>query len=108
MAHLSSALQCQSPPDIGHWASGLESFDVRLLRESQTIDRGNGALVFGSPLLALTYLARELAKSGQPLLAAVEIVTTGTLTDALPVAAGETWSSDYSTLGTRPLTIHFG
>ncbi len=93
--------------DSGHWASALESFDVRLIRESQTIDRGNGALVLGSPLRALAYLAGELAKSGQPVLAAGEIVTTGTLTDAWPVAAGEKWSSDYSTLGTRPLTIHF-
>lgn len=93
--------------DIGHWASALESFDVRLIRASQTIDRGNGAFVLGSPLLSLAYLASEFAKPGQPLLAAGEIVSTGTLTDAWPVVAGETWSSDYSTLGTRPLTIQF-
>ena len=92
---------------ISRWAAALESFEARLVREPQTIDQGRGALVLGSPLLALAYLARELAKSDQPLLGAGEIVTTGTLTDAWPVVAGETWSSDYSMLGTRPLTIHF-
>ena len=33
-----------------------------------------------------------------PPLAAGELVTTGTVTDAWPVAPGDTWSSDYGAL----------
>ena len=42
-----------------------------------------------------------------PPLAAGEIVTTGTLTDAWPVAPGEIWASDYGTLGLEGLTVTF-
>jgi 2-keto-4-pentenoate hydratase len=36
-----------------------------------------------------------------------EIVTTGTLTDAYPVKAGETWSTALDGLPLRGLEIHF-
>jgi 2-keto-4-pentenoate hydratase len=64
--------------------------------------------VLGSPALALAHLVR--VTSEQPLapkLVAGEIVTTGTITDAWPVAPGETWSSDYGTLGLNGLTLKF-
>ena len=32
-------------------------------------------------------------------------MTTGTITDAWPVARGETWTSDYGTLPVRRLTL---
>ncbi len=34
-------------------------------------------------------------------------MTTGTITDAWPVAPGETWSSDYGTLGIDGLILSF-
>ena len=72
------------------------------------IDRGVGANVLDSPALALGYLARVLSEQPQaPKLAAGEIVTTGTITDAWPVEAGETWTSDYGTLGLKGLTLTF-
>lgn len=93
--------------DSGRWATALSDFGATLIRGSAEIDHGGGALVLGSPLLALAHLARELAVSGQAPLAAGEIITTGTLTDAWPVMVGESWRADYSTLGTRPLSIQF-
>ena len=42
-----------------------------------------------------------------PPLAPGEIVTTGTITDAWPVAPGETWASDYGTLGIGGVTLSF-
>ena len=64
------------------------------------IDRGVGANVLKSPALALAHLARVLTDLPQfPPLTEGEIVTTGTITDAWPVAPGETWSSDYGALG---------
>jgi len=75
----------------------------------------HGALAIGAPVavtdanrLALAHLARLLADQPKsPRLAAGEIVTTGTLTDAWPVAAGEVWLSDYGTLGLKGLTLRF-
>jgi len=72
------------------------------------IDRGAGANVLDSPALALAHLARLLANQPlSPKLAAGEIVTTGTITDAWPVAAGEVWTSDYGTLGISGLDLSF-
>jgi 2-oxo-3-hexenedioate decarboxylase len=43
-----------------------------------------------------------------PPLAAGEIVTTGTLTRAFPVRAGETWSSDVTGIPLSGIHSHFG
>ncbi len=54
------------------------------------------------------HLTRVLA--GQPEYAPLsvgEIVTTGTLTDAWPIASGEHWQSDYGPLGIDGLTAAF-
>ncbi len=89
-------------------AAALPIFAVTLSRGDQVIDRGVGANVLDSPALALAHLARLLAEQPQaPKLAAGEIVTTGTITDAWPVAPGETWSSDYGMLGLDGLTLRF-
>ena len=70
-------------------AAALPAFEVTLSRGDAVIDRGVGSNVLDSPALALAHLARLLADQPQaPKLAAGEIVTTGTITDAWPVAAG--------------------
>jgi 2-oxo-3-hexenedioate decarboxylase len=89
-------------------AAALPTCTVTLSRGGKVIDRGVGANVLDSPALALGHLARLLAgQPDQPPLAAGEIVTTGTITDAWPVAAGEIWSSDYGALGLSGLTLQF-
>ena len=89
-------------------ATMLPACPVTLSRGRAVIDRGVGANVLDSPVLALTHLARLLASQPQfPPLAAGEIVTTGTITDAWPVAPGETWSSSYGVLGIEGLTLSF-
>jgi 2-keto-4-pentenoate hydratase len=89
-------------------ADMLPTFALTLSRGDTVIDRGVGANVLKSPALALAHLARVLAAQPQfPPLAAGEIVTTGTITDAWPVAPGETWSSDYGALGLEGLTLTF-
>jgi 2-oxo-3-hexenedioate decarboxylase len=89
-------------------AAALPTFDLTLSRSDTVIDQGVGANVLGSPALALAHLARLLAVQPQaPQLAAGEIITTGTITDAWPVAAGEIWSSDYGTLGLDGLSVRF-
>ncbi|GAB4372901.1 MAG: fumarylacetoacetate hydrolase family protein [Kiloniellaceae bacterium] len=89
-------------------AERLPAFTATLSKGDSVVDRGTGANVLDSPALALATLARVLAGQPQmPPLAAGELVTTGTLTDAWPVAAGETWSSDYGDLGLAGLTLRF-
>jgi len=89
-------------------ADALPTFTLRLRESGKLIDTGIGANVLGSPAQALAHLVRVLATQPRsPPLAAGEIVTTGTLTDAWPVKAGETWTSDYGALGLSGLTLTF-
>ncbi|MGH8764355.1 MAG: 2-keto-4-pentenoate hydratase, partial [Burkholderiales bacterium] len=64
--------------------------------------------VLGSPLLALSFLIELLSgqKDSAPL-AAGEIISTGTITDAHPVAPGERWNTDLHGFATRNLEIVF-
>jgi 2-keto-4-pentenoate hydratase len=56
----------------------------------------------------LAHLTRVLANQPDYApLSAGEIVTTGTLTDAWPIASGERWQSDYGSLGLDGLTADF-
>jgi 2-oxo-3-hexenedioate decarboxylase len=88
------------------YASTLPSFELTLRRGAEVMDRGVGESVLGSPALALAHLVRVLnGQPSMPALAAGEVVTTGTVTDAWPVAAGDTWSSDYGTLGLPGLVL---
>ena len=86
--------------------AALPQFKVSLRRNGAVVDSGVGANVLDSPAHALLHLRDVLAS--QPAfapLAAGEIVTTGTLTDAWPVAPGEVWTSDYGALPVRGLAL---
>ena len=72
------------------WARELSRFAIDLFRNGALVDHGVAANVLDGPLFALRHLAAALAHDRlSPPLAAGEIVTTGTLTRAFPVAAGE-------------------
>jgi len=79
----------------------LPALEAKLFKGDRQVDRGVGANVLGSPLLALGFLV-ELLKDD---LAAGEIITTGVLTDAHPVSVGETWRTEVA--GFRGLTLTF-
>ena len=87
-------------------AALLPAFHATLRRDGAVVDRGVGANVLDGPAHALAHLRDLLASQPRfPALAAGEIVTTGTLTDAWPVARGEVWRSDYGELPMRGLTL---
>ena len=92
------------PPDA---RAALARVEVRLFRGGELVDRGVGENVLGSPIAAFEHLVRILAKQGARALSAGEIVTTGVITDAHPVAPGETWSTQLSGAGLPGLTIEF-
>jgi len=95
--------------EIPALAAQLRDCRVTLSRNGTVADRGVGANALGHPLSALAHLAEVLSRQPQfELLAAGEIITTGTLTAALPIAPGEVWSSRYEGLpGVEGLTLTF-
>ncbi len=89
-------------------AGRLERFTCTLLREGEVVSSGGGDVVLGSPLNALGHLIEVLASLPEhPALEAGEIVTTGTLTAAMPVKAGETWSTRIEALEVEDLRVVF-
>jgi 2-oxo-3-hexenedioate decarboxylase len=94
--------------EIAALVTQLRDCQVILRRDGTIMDRGVGANALGHPALALAFLGGILARQPQfdPLTAG-ELVTTGTLTAALPVAPGETWNTDYGDLPISGLAVRF-
>jgi 2-oxo-3-hexenedioate decarboxylase len=89
-------------------ATSLPAVELALWKGENLVDRGSGSNVLGSPLVALGHLVALLrAQPGAPPLAAGEIVTTGTLTDAHPVAPDETWRTEISGVALSGLKVRF-
>lgn len=92
-------------PDL---VAQLPALKVTLHRGDKVIDRGLGANVLDSPLNALAFLAELLDRHPDaPPLETGEIVSTGTLTDAHPVAPGETWRTTFEGLPLEGLEVTF-
>ena len=72
----------------------LAQFKVRLLRNDVVVAEGAGKNSLKSPALCLGELASAIARRmpDEPL-AAGELVSSGTLTESQPIAAGETWTA---------------
>ncbi len=86
----------------------LRRFTIALSKNGELQARGGGANVLDSPLLAFAHLQSVLKE--QPQFEAVqagELVTTGTLTAALPIQPGDTWSTEFAGLGLDGLQITF-
>jgi 2-keto-4-pentenoate hydratase len=72
----------------------LESFEVLLSRDGTQVARGNGRHVLGSPLLALSHLAKLLDEGSEDIqIRPDEMITTGTITLAQAMHPGERWST---------------
>lgn len=96
--HAAVFLGPRHPIESG-WQQVLESFRVNLLRNGVRVAEGSGANVLGSPFLAVRDLVNNLGvDEARPPLQAGEFVSTGTLTDAMPAFAGETWETVLSGL----------
>ena len=88
-------------------ADALLSFTLDLTSEN-VHRQGRAANVLGGPIKALRYLVNELDRSHEgERLRPGEIVTTGTLTEAMPVAAGQTWSTALSGIPLPGLRLSF-
>src|SRR5690625_274587 len=85
----------------------LKNFKLGLYCNSTLAVTGTGADVLGNPLKAVQHLVQVLAEQQVEPLGANEIITTGTVTLAQPVTAGQTWSItlDGLPLSTFALTL---
>jgi 2-oxo-3-hexenedioate decarboxylase len=94
--------------DLGVLAVAMRDCRVTLLRDGETMDAGTGANALGHPAAPLAFLADILAEQPEAdPLAAGEVISTGALTSAMPVAAGETWVTEVDGLPLPPLTLTF-
>ncbi len=91
-----------------YWERTLSSFEIDLKRNGVIADHGQSMNVLGGPVSALRHLVNILAGDQvNPPLAVGEIVTTCTLTRALPVSAGETWTTELAGVALDGLCVQF-
>ena len=90
------------------WGERLRSFTLTLRKRGVAVAEGAGANVLGGPIQALRFLVEEIARYpvNAPI-AAGEIVTTGTLTDAQPVAPGDEWSTELRGIPIAGISLAF-
>ncbi len=81
-------------PRTAEWQRTLSAFTIDLNCNDQLIDRGHAGNVLDGPLSALRHLVGLLANDPvNPPLAAGDIISTGTLTKAMPIVSGEVWTA---------------
>lgn len=86
----------------------LSSFSLSLSCDGVVRDTGRGANVLGSPLGAIAQLLAVLGDAPQsPPLRAGELVTTGTVTGAHGLRAGEVWQTNIEGIALPGLHVEF-
>jgi 2-oxo-3-hexenedioate decarboxylase len=94
--------------DAGAWLRALTSFEVELFCDGKLMDKGHALNVLEGPLSTIRYLMDLLARDGDnPPLTAGEIISTGTLTRALPVKPGETWTTKLKGIALEGASLRF-
>ena len=93
------------PADIARLTTELAEFTVRLLKNNELVEEGAGKNALKSPALCVGELFEALARRGGETLQAGDLVSTGTLTTSLPIAAGDTWIASLSGLAPSALTL---
>jgi 2-keto-4-pentenoate hydratase len=95
-------------PRRTEWQRTLSAFEIDLDCGGRRVDRGQGENVLGGPLSPLRHLVGLLASDPvNPPLTAGEIVSTGTLTKAMPVAPGETWAAIPTAIALDAIQLRF-
>ncbi len=89
-------------------AEQLPRLVLRLSRNGEVLDEGSGKNALRNPALCVGELASAIARQpGAEPLEAGEIISTGTLTNPHPVAAGEVWRADVEGIDVPPLKLEF-
>ena len=86
----------------------LSRFTVRLSRDGEVVGEGSGRNSLRSPALCLGELQAATARQrGATPLAAGDLVSSGTLTESLPIAAPQRWRVEVDGIDLSPLTLNF-
>ena len=93
------------PENIAQLVTELSEFTVRLLRNNELVEEGAAKNVLKSPALCVGELSEALKRRGEETLQAGDVITTGTLTTSLPMAAGDTWIAALSGIPPSALTL---
>ena len=95
------------PEIIAALVDQLGSFTVSLLKNGHVAAEGSGRNALRSPARCLGELASAIARhpTAEPL-AAGELISSGTLAEAQPIAAGETWTAIVTGLELPAVTVH--
>jgi 2-keto-4-pentenoate hydratase len=79
------------------FSSMMVSASVKLSESGTQRESGQGSAVLGDPLQALHYFLQELRQCPSAAdVQAGDVITTGTWTDAWPIAIGQTWQAEFS------------
>jgi len=90
------------------WLHALTSFEVALFCDGKLMDKGHALNVLEGPLSTIRHVMDLLARdAANPPLAAGEIISTGTLTRALPVKPGETWTTELKGIALEGVSLRF-
>jgi 2-oxo-3-hexenedioate decarboxylase len=81
----------------------LPAFTVALRKNGEPVAQGGGKNSLKSPALCLAELSSAMAKAGEPL-SAGDVISSGTLTDAQLLAAGDAFTAAVDGLPVPPLT----
>jgi 2-oxo-3-hexenedioate decarboxylase len=92
----------QHHPVSADLAEALGTFKLKLYKNGELIEEGSGRNSLRSPALCLAELARATGGLG-----AGELISTGTLTGAQSIAAGETWRIAVDSLPLPELELSF-
>jgi 2-oxo-3-hexenedioate decarboxylase len=88
------------PDDRIAFARTLTSFTVDLAGPGELRTQGHARNVLGGPIQSLAFLVAEIARFGsRDPLRAGELITTGTLTDAMPIKPSQTWTAHFTGIG---------
>ncbi len=97
----------------GDLVQALAGLKLRLYGDGVLKDEGTGANVLDGPVQAMLHFVQQLRATPEaPLLKRGDLITTGTLTDAYPVEAGQTWHTEIDSVAPvagelQGLTVRF-
>ena len=90
------------------WLRTLSTFEIDLYRDGTLMDHGRATNVMEGPLSTLRYLMELLANDpANPPLASGEIISTGTLTRALPCSVSEIWTATPKGIALEDISLRF-
>ncbi len=93
-----------TPHDIPTLVDQLAAFTVTLQKNGEAVAKGGGKNSLKSPALCLGELGSAIVRQGAAPLAAGEYVSSGTLTEAQFITAGDTFTAGLEGLDLPPLT----